>query len=61
MSQLALHGNQPSVVGATERVFPVIWIFFKKVLPAYLTKGAFQEQSLYYLQLKDGRMKEFFN
>ena len=56
MSQLALHGNQPSVVGATERVSPVIWIFFKKVLPAYLTKGAFQEQSLHYLQLKDGRM-----
>ena len=26
------------------------------VLPAYLTKGAFQEQSLQYLQLNDGGM-----
>ena len=30
MSQHSLHGNQPSVVGATERVSPVIWIFFQK-------------------------------
>ena len=30
--------------------------FFKKVLPTYLTEGAFQEQSLHYLLLNGGRM-----
>ena len=55
MSQHSLHGNQPSVVEATERVSPVIWIFFQKSI-TYLTEGAFQEQSLHYLLLNGGRM-----